>query len=111
MMRRSPARFLAPLALIGFVVALLLVISASNRSDDEQPASRSATVQRKAADRSARKAAARRKPRKPRTYVVQAGDTPSGIAERTGVPLTTIEELNPDLDAQSLRVGDKIRIR
>ena len=43
--------------------------------------------------------------------VVKPGDTPSGIAEKTGVPLSKILALNPNLDDQSLSVGDKIKLR
>jgi len=31
-------------------------------------------------------------------YVVRAGDSPSGIADRTGVPLSVLRDLNPGLD-------------
>jgi LysM repeat protein len=107
MARRSPARLLAPLALVGFVVALLIVINGAGQSDGtaektgaRPKASATATPTRRQKARKARK-----------RYVVKAGDTPSGIAEKTGVPLSQILELNPDLDDQSLTVGDKIKLR
>ena len=114
MSHRSPARFLAPLALLGFAVALVLVIGASGSDDDERPAPPAATVDRTAEQREQRDSSERdgdRRRRRARTYTVQPGDTPSGIADKTGVPLETIKELNPDLDPQGLSVGDKIRIR
>src|SRR4051812_30656720 len=102
MTHRSPARYLAPLALVGFAVALLLVLSGSR--NDEIPATRSTTVQQASGSGGAPKKAETTKKKKAksetRTYVVEAGDTPSGIAEKTGVPLETIEQLNPDLDPQ-----------
>jgi LysM repeat protein len=114
MRHRSPARFLAPLALVGFAVALLLVVTGSRGTGDEQeavtPAVERTAEQRKTADDDDGERKSGRK-RRPRTYTVRAGDTPSGIAEKTGVPLETIEELNPELDAQTLNVGDKVRIR
>jgi LysM repeat protein len=105
MARRSPARLLAPLALVGFVIALLLVIQGANSGSSDKSkatpaASASATPTHKQKARKQRK-----------RYVVKAGDTPSGIAEKTGVPLSQILELNPDLDDQTLTVGDKIRLR
>jgi LysM repeat protein len=105
MARRSPARLLAPLALVGFVIALLVVINGANSGSSQKSgarpaASASATPTRKQKARKAR-----------RRYVVKAGDTPSGIAEKTGVPLSQILELNPNLDDQSLSVGDKIKLR
>jgi LysM repeat protein len=107
MARRSPARLLAPLALVGFVVALLVVINgagsdggSSKTSGSGSKATATATPTRKEKARKQRK-----------RYTVKAGDTPSGIAEKTGVPLSTILELNPDLDDQTLTVGDKIKLR
>jgi LysM repeat protein len=44
-------------------------------------------------------------------YTVKPGDTPSGIAEKTGVPLEDILALNPTLDPQTLAPGTKIRLR
>ena len=48
--------------------------------------------------------------RKRRVYVVKAGDTPSGIAEKTGVTLEQLEEANPDLDPQLLAPGQRIKL-
>ena len=42
--------------------------------------------------------------------MVKPGDTPSGIAEKTGVSLEQLEEANPDLDPQLLAPGQRIRI-
>jgi LysM repeat protein len=102
---RSPARFLAPLALVAFVVALLMILQAGG---DDQSGEEPATNSSKPA---ATATASPKKKRKRRVYVVKPGDTPSGIAEKTGVPLSQILELNPDLDDQTLTVGDKIRLR
>ncbi|MEA2394955.1 MAG: LysM domain, partial [Solirubrobacteraceae bacterium] len=41
---------------------------------------------------------------------VRAGDTLSSIAVKTGVPLATIQRLNPKLDAQSLHAGEKVKL-
>jgi len=101
---RSPARFLAPLALVGFAVALLMVISSSNGEQGEEvPAgdARPAATATATADRPKR----RRK-----VYVVEPGDTPSGIAEKTGVSLEQLEKANPDLDPQLLAPGQRIRL-
>ncbi len=45
------------------------------------------------------------------TYTVQAGDNLGAIAEETGVPVETIEELNPELDPQALVTGQEIKLR
>jgi len=99
---RNPVRFLAPLALIAAFAAVIVVVqSAGTGSSDSTPTT--ATV-RRADDRPARRRARRR------VYVVKAGDNLSVIAERTGVSLETLEQLNPDLDAQALRVGQRLRL-
>jgi LysM repeat protein len=46
-----------------------------------------------------------------RFWTVQAGDTFGVISTRTGIPVTTIEQLNPDVQSTSLFIGEKIRIR
>jgi LysM domain len=108
---RSPARFLAPLALVAFVVALIVVVQGS-RSPEGTTAPNQANEARPAAspDRE-RERGERRRRREPRTYEVQPGDTPSAIAEETGVPLEEILRLNPDLDPQTLSPGTRLRIR
>jgi LysM repeat protein len=101
---RSPARFLAPLALVAFVVALFLIIQPGGGNDQSGsgPASNS---------KPAATATATPKPkRKRKVYVVKAGDTPSGIAEKTGVSLEQLETANPDLDPQLLAPGQRIKL-
>jgi LysM repeat protein len=108
---RSPARYLAPLALVAFAVALVMVVSKATDSGGQEatvsPTPSSAT---KSASASKRGSGKSRKHRR-RTYTVKPGDTPSGIAEATGVPLSQLLALNPNLDPQSLTVGQKIRLR
>jgi LysM repeat protein len=109
MARRSPARFLAPIALAAFAVALYGVVSHGLQIGSDSPSAgqeRTASPTGAAATGSRRKHHSRR-----RTYTVRSGDTPSGIAARTGVPLATLQKLNPKLDPQSLSPGQKIRLR
>ena len=41
---------------------------------------------------------------------MRAGDTPSGIAEKHGISLDTLMELNPNLDAQTLAPGQRVKL-
>jgi LysM repeat protein len=114
MAARSPARFLAPVALLAFALALFLVVGRTSpdggsagtdaNTTQEQPASSTPTPgggdDAPAADSKG-----------PRFYRVKPGDTPSAIAESTGVPLSQIMELNPDLDPQTLAPGQRIKLR
>ncbi len=103
MQRRSPARVLAPLALIAAAVAVFAVVRPSADSGSASPARPTATQKQPATTTtSARKPSA--------AYTVKRGDTLSDIAERTGVPLLQILRLN-DVDANSLSVGRRLKLR
>ncbi len=99
---RSPARFLAPLALVAVVVALYMVLkSPEDGTKTERTGGSQATAT----------ATATPKPkRKRKVYVVKPGDTPSGIADKTGVSLEELEKANPKLDPQLLAPGQRIRL-
>ena len=88
-----------------------LRLRAVSRSSDGGDGRRGGARQHPAAARD-RDGDARRPPakRKRKVYVVKPGDTPSGIAEKTGVSLEQLEEANPDLDPQLLAPGQRIRL-
>jgi hypothetical protein len=44
------------------------------------------------------------------TYIVVAGDTTFGIAERCGVSADEIESANPGIDIRSLSIGQEINL-
>ncbi len=131
MTRRSPARLLAPLALVASVVAVLMIVSGSG--DDEtsrRPAPSTSTESAGATtgsdlggeqtvgaqtgsgfeDDSGGRAAA--PPQSSRSvHVVRAGDNLTTIAEQTGIPVARLLELNPDVDPQALVLGQRIKLR
>ncbi len=100
--RRSPARFLAPLALVAALGAVVLVVAAGGSGPSGD--SPGTTPAPKTGQRA-------RRPAQPRFYVVRPGDILSVIAERTGVTVARIEELNPDVDPQALGTGQRLRLR
>jgi len=100
---RSPARFLAPLALVAFVVALFMVLQP--KGSDQGGTEPSSNSQPAATATSTPKSKHKRK-----VYLVKPGDTPSGIAQKTGVSLEQLEKANPDLDPQLLAPGQRIKI-
>ncbi len=109
MTRRTPARLLAPLALVAVAVALVAVVS--GRLPGDSGGSGAPTSAEQASPQATPEGAGEARPRTRRTYTVRAGDTPSGIAEKTGVPVERLLELNPDVDAQSLQTGAKLKLR
>jgi LysM repeat protein len=44
-------------------------------------------------------------------WTVKAGDTFGVIASQSGVPVATIEQLNPTVNSTSLFIGEKIRVK
>lgn len=111
MSARSPARWLAPVALVTCAVAVFAIVSSGTSEDagtdgattSERPASERSTSSQR------RRSSSRRSTRR-RTYTVKPGDTLSAIAEKTGVPLSELQALNPDLDSQSLQTGQKVKL-
>jgi LysM repeat protein len=106
--RTSPARWLAPLALVTCAVAVYAVVH--NTLADSGSTSTSSSQSAKTSAKSSGKGAKKKKHRK-RVYVVKDGDTLSAIAVRTGVSLATIQRLNPGLDANTLSTGEKVKLR
>ena len=47
----------------------------------------------------------------PASYEIESGDTLISIAHHTGVPVRTIEELNPEVDPQILVAGEQLKLR
>ena len=103
---RSPARFLAPLALVAFAVALFVIVSGSNDPETETSPNRTSETRPAASPEGGDTERPGR-----RRYTVKPGDTPSSIAEKTGVPLADILRLNPDLDPQALSPGQRHKLR
>lgn len=46
-----------------------------------------------------------------RFWTVQAGDTFGVISTKSGVPVATIEQLNPNVKSTSLFIGQKLKLR
>jgi LysM repeat protein len=105
---RSPARFLAPLALVAVVTALIVVV---NGSRDESRGGNTPNQTSTTRPNSTPSSGSKRERKGPRRYTVKSGDTPSSIADKTGIPLEQILRLNPDLDPQTLSPGERIRLR
>ena len=102
---RSPGRLLAPFALAAVFVALVVIVLAgAGGSGSETPQSGSRAL----GSSSGQAAAPSRRPRG--VYTVKSGDTLGSIAQRNGTTVDRLQELNPDLDAQSLVTGQRIKL-
>lgn len=98
-------RIFVPLALIALVVAIIVVASNSGYSGGTG----SATTSTPSATTTTNAQAAPKTHR--RRYTVRAGDTLGAIAEKTGVSVATLEDLNPGLDPTQLVAGQKLKLR
>ena len=98
MIYRSSRRWLAPAALAVAAAALFQTVTSGGQADG------SARSEPAVASTAAKPAAA------PTTYSVKPGDVLSTIAETTGVSLSRIERLNPDVDAKALHAGQQIKL-
>jgi LysM repeat protein len=108
MRHRSPARWLAPLALVACAVAVYTVAQGGSTSDG--------TTTRTSTNRRSPGTAIGTSVKHPATgkakvYVVKPGDVLSAIAEKTGVSVAEIQRLNPSVDAAALHPGEKLRLR
>ena len=111
---RSPARLLAPAALIATFLALFLVIGSGGGGDEETPVDSggnqpAATTPSSTSKKDSKKPSSSSSSSSKR-YTVQPGDTPSSIAEEAGIPLERLLELNPDIDPQALSPGQKLKL-
>jgi len=92
--RAGVARVAAPIAFLLAVTIAVLLVRSGLREDDPARASPPAAVRPGAS-----------------TIVVRTGDTLEGIAARTGTTPEVLERLNPGLERDVLRVGQRIRVR
>jgi LysM repeat protein len=106
--RRRIGRWLAPVALITCAVAVYAVVDNTLLKDDSASSSSTGPQQTTTTKTTSKKGSKARKRR--RAYVVKAGDTLSAISIKTGVSMTTIQRLNPKLEADTLHAGQRVRL-
>lgn len=98
---RHPGRFLAPVALVAAVVAVILVIQGAL---GHHHAAHAHTVRQPAVFH-------RTTPVRASFYVIKAGDSLSSISVKTGVSIAELEALNPSVDPSALQTGQRLRLR
>ena len=103
MVARKPGRYLAPVALIAVLVAVILLVRArtdgAHRTTTTPPPTHQTTVSHPTAPARS-------------FYVIKPGDTLSGISVKTKVSIATLESLNPALNnPNALQTGERIRLR
>jgi LysM repeat protein len=104
------ARLLAPLALIAIAVVVVAMVLGSGVVGDDSGDNKSASTG-DLPTATERTTTAGRKQSRRATYTIKAGDTLTGIAAKTGTTVERLQELNPELDAEALVAGQKIKLR
>ena len=117
MTHHRPSRWLAPLALLVALVAVMYVYANStgeggggdggSPTAEEQGEARGGRTGTEGGTGTGARTSTQRQRRR---YQVRPGDTLAVIAERTGVSVERLQELNPEIDPNSLTVGDKIKL-
>jgi LysM repeat protein len=95
-------RAFAVLALIAALVVIVVIVATSNGGNSDgnngnSHKSHVSKVGRRAVHRG--------------VWVVHAGDTLGLIALKTGIAVTTLQQLNPNIDPQTLIEGQRIALR
>lgn len=96
---RTPlARYAAPIAFLAAATAAALLVRAGLKADNDKSSTPAATVTSSA-------------PSGKRVYYrVRAGDSLSVVAERFDTTLDDLVGLNPQIDPNALKVGQRLRI-
>ncbi len=86
-------------------------LTALNPSLDPLALTPGARIKLRPATPAERRRARRRRKALPTYYVVKQGDSPSAIAEKTGVPLYRLFELNRGIDKKPIMPRQRIRLK
>jgi LysM repeat protein len=107
-------RYAAPAAfLLAVTIAVVLVRAGFESGRSGKPAATITSVPRQPPPTTTTTTTTKKKRPKPveQFITVQAGDTFSVISSRTGVPVATIERLNPKVTSTTLHIGERVRIK
>jgi LysM repeat protein len=102
---RNPARYLAPLAIAAVAVASYVIVHHAlvhKHSSGSLSIVQTTTTTSKTTHHISSKA---------KFYFVKPNDTLSRIANKTGVSLATLEQLNPNVTPDSLHPQQRLRLR
>ena len=100
MVARNRGRYLAPVAILIVIAATILIVQGQlGPTRHSQPRNQLGSFLRK-------------HPKKAATfYIVKSGDSLSVISVRTGVPVATLESLNPGINPNALQTGQRLKLR
>jgi LysM repeat protein len=95
-------RAFAVMALIAaFVLVVVIIATSGGGSGGNDNGNAQKPTVSKAGQRAVRRG----------VWIVHSGDTLGSISVKTGIDVTTLQQLNPDLDPQTLLEGQRIALR
>ena len=102
----KPNQFVRAFAVLALIAALAVIVavvatSSGGNGDSGDKGNSPKTHVSKAGQRAVDKG----------VWIVRAGDTLGAISLKTGIDVTTLQALNPDLDPQTLAEGQRIALR
>jgi LysM repeat protein len=111
--REDWRRYVAPAAFLLAATVAIVLIRSGLQSGTSTPTTTSVAATQPHKTVSAQTTAGRTTTGSstPRFWTVQAGDTFGVISTKSGVPVATIEQLNPNVKSTSLFIGQKLRLR
>ncbi len=109
MAARKPGRYLAPIALLAIAAAIFLVVKAHVGTTTTHPSSSNQVPGQLV--QGTRQTGRRSSRHRRKTYTIRSGDTLSGIASKTGVAMSVIQQLNPGLNPSALQTGQVLKLR
>jgi LysM repeat protein len=96
-------RAFAVMALIAAFVLVVVIIATSGGGSDG--GNDNGNAQKPSVSKAGQRAVQRG------VWIVHSGDTLGSISVKTGIDVTTLQQLNPDLDPQTLLEGQRIALR
>ena len=112
MPREDWRRYVAPAAfLLAATIAVLLIRSGLQAGTSKPTTTVAVQTTHKTVSTSTSTAGTTTTKAGPRFWTVQAGDTFGVISTKSGVPVATIQQLNPTVKSTSLFIGQKLRLR
>lgn len=109
MRHRSPARWLAPLALVTCAVAVYAVVDHELLGKGSSTPS-TATTSTSSATSTGTSTTKRKTAKKITTYTVKSGDSLSVIAVKTKLSVADLQAANPKIDPSALHPGQKLKL-
>jgi LysM repeat protein len=105
-------RYAGPAAfLLAVTIAVLLIRNGLERGSPASSSRPTTTVAKAPPPATSTATTTKKKGAARRYWTVQAGDTFGVISTKTGVPVATIEQLNPTVKSTSLFIGEKLRLK